>query len=413
MAIRQVRTRTATLTTVVLGAFVMALMGWITAGIAAIVAVTCCWALYLADRYASQQRSNALLRGGLPTAPPDPASHTLPYVREAGRGAPRDRFLGAGLNAWQEAVIGIDVESAPESQDDDEPTAPYVPGQKTGSKNEDVAAAVVAALSQHSKRTSARKPMKQFRDVDLHAYIIKRLKNPAPSHDRSHPKLHIDVSGVAGISGDRWAKLDDEAWRGLGSLAVNDNVSNMPGTDVARRYIWARITGWNGELVASVLVHFAYAGGFLRVTVRPHIMAPLNPAVDGLSITNPRTLRWLSRAALNAVGDIVMGINRLFRRRTPRPVPELGGDPGPVSLREVYSLRRVKDMHMNDDARYYVQMMQRRVFDSTEIFLRDHNVDIAAYEQQATAIYNFGVMNGGTMNGSVQAAPFSNDVQMS
>lgn len=66
-------------------------------------------------------------------------------------------------------------------------------------------------------------------------------------------------------------------------------------------------------------------------------------------------------------------------------------------------------MHMNDDARYYVQMMQRRVFDSTEIFLRDHNVDIAAYRQQSTAIYNFGVMNGGTMSGPVQAAPFSHD----
>ncbi|WP_215447900.1 hypothetical protein [Streptomyces sp. ATCC 21386] len=62
---------------------------------------------------------------------------------------------------------------------------------------------------------------------------------------------------------------------------------------------------------------------------------------------------------------------------------------------------------MHDDARYYVQMMQRRVFDSTEIFLRDHNVDIAAYRQQSTAIYNFGVMNGGTMTGAVQATPFS------
>lgn len=142
-------------------------------------------------------------------------------------------------------------------------------------------------------------------------------------------------------------------------------------------------------------------------------MAPLNPAVDGLSATAPLTSRWLSRAGLNAVGDIVVGINRLFRGRTSRPVPELGEDPGPVSLREVYSLRRIEDMHTNDDARYYVQMMQRRVFDSTEIFLRDHNVDIAAYAQQATAIYNFGVMNGGTMNGAVQSAPFSNDAQMS
>ncbi|MEV6013751.1 hypothetical protein AB0M29_44370, partial [Streptomyces sp. NPDC051976] len=264
----------------------------------------------------------------------------------------------------------------------------------------------------HGNRTSARKPMKHFKDTDLHAYVAKRLGNPAPSHDRSHPQPRIDVIGIAGISRERWDKLDDAAWRGLQSLAVNDKVSVVPGSDAARRYIWARVIAWNGELMASILVHFAYEGGFLRVTVRPHIMAPLNPAVDGLGGQNPRTLRWFGLAALHAVGDMAAGVSQLFRRR-PKQTPELGREPGPVSLREVYSLRWISDMHMNDDARYYVQMMQRRVFDSTEIFLRDHNVDIAAYQQQATAIYNFGVMNGGTMNGSVQAAPFSNDVQMS
>jgi hypothetical protein len=140
-------------------------------------------------------------------------------------------------------------------------------------------------------------------------------------------------------------------------------------------------------------------------------MAPLNPAVAGLAPANPRTARWLGRAALHAAGDLIVGTNHLLRR-TPQGTPELDPGSGPVSLREIYSLRFIDDMHMNDDARYYVQMMQRRVFDSTEIFLRDHNVDIAAYRQQSTAIYNFGVMNGGTITGDVQAAPFASDIQM-
>lgn len=411
-AIRQARLRTTVLAAVVVGAFVTALLGWLTAGTAVIVGVVGCWAVYVADRYASQQRVNALLDGDLPAALADPLSYALPYVREVRRGTPRDRLLGAGLQAWQPAVIGIDVEPAPEGQDD-EPASPLIPGPKSGSRGEDVAAAVLAALSQHGKQSNARKPMKHFTDTDLHAYVAKRLSNPAPSHDRSHPQPRINVIGIAGVSVERWAKLDDAAWRSLQSLAVNDKVSASPGNDIARRYIWARVTAWNGELVASILVHFAYEGGFLRVTVRPHIMAPLNPAVDGLAAQNPRTLRWFGLAALHAVGDIAAGLGRFFRR-THRQAPELGREPDrPVSLREVYSLRWISDMHMNDDARYYVQMMQRRVFDSTEIFLRDHNVDIAAYRQQATAIYNFGVMNGGTMNGAVQAAPFSNDVQMS
>ncbi len=170
---------------------------------------------------------------------------------------------------------------------------------------------------------------------------------------------------------------------------------------MARRYIWSRVTAWNGELIVAILVHVAYQGGFLRVTVRPHVMTPLNPAVDSLAAARVAKPRWLVRAGANAVGDMIDGLQRLVRRKR-RPNPELDPGKGPVSLREVYSVRSIEDMHMHDDARYYVQMMQRRVFDSTEIFLRNHNVDIAAYREQSAAIYNFGVMNGGTMSGPVR-----------
>ena len=155
---------------------------------------------YLADRYTAQQRLNALLTGGLPTAPTDPASHALPYVREMPKGTPRDRFLGAGLQAWPPAVIGIDVEPAPPGQDDELP-GPLIPGQKTGSSREDIATAILTALTQQGRGNSERKPMKQFKGAELHAYVAKRLLNPAPSHDRSHPVPHIDVVGVAAISG--------------------------------------------------------------------------------------------------------------------------------------------------------------------------------------------------------------------
>jgi hypothetical protein len=410
-SLRQARSRGTALAAVLVGAFVLLALGWLTAGTALVVALVGCWAVFLAERYASQRMVNALLGGELPTGAAEPPSHALPYVREMRKGGPRDRFLGAGLQAWRSAVIGIDVEPAPEEQEDDGPVMPSVPGQTRGSWSEDLAARALAGFSERGGRSGARKPMKHFEDTDLHAYVMKRLSNPAPSHPSGHPRPRIDVVCVAGVSATRWAKLDDDAWRSMRSLAVNDRIGDVPGGEVARRYIWARITAFNGELVASVLVHFAYEGAFLRVTVRPHIMAPLNPVVEGISAENPRTPRWFGLAALHAVGDIVAGTVRLVRRG-PRPVPELGEGPDPVSLREVYSLRWISDMHMNDDAQYYVQMMQRRVFDFTETFLRDHNVDIAAYRQQVTAVYNYGVMNGGTINGDVQAAPFSADIQM-
>ncbi|WP_406469375.1 hypothetical protein OH738_20990 [Streptomyces hirsutus] len=387
-----------------------AIVGTLTAGWAVLVLLAGVWGVHLVERCLAQLRLNALLAGELHAPPATAQAHALPYFYEHRPNGDRHRFLGAGLQAWQEAVIGIDVEPAPENQDDEDESAGPLPGLSSPAQNPgqpdmaEVAKAVLDALAKHNKPV-ARKPLKHFTAAQLHAYIARRLDDPAPSHHRDHPKPRMEVIGIAGIHHKRWGQVDDGAWRGLHTLAL-DSIGDKPAEEIARRYIWARVTAWNGDLVAAILVHFAYQGGFLRVTVRPHVMGPLNPKVAGLKPADPRSLKWLGRTAFNALGDVYVGLDRLIRRKA-RKRPELDPGSGPVSLREVYSLRWLEDMHMHDDARYYVQMMQRRVFDSTEIFLRDHNVDIAAYREQSTAIYNFGVMNGGTMTGAVQATPFS------
>ncbi|WP_223190575.1 hypothetical protein [Streptomyces sp. TRM68416] len=409
-AIQRMRRRRVAVVAAVAGVVWQAIAGALTAGWAIPVLLAGLWGIYLAERYLAQLRLNALLAGELHAPPTAVQAHALPYLHERRANGDRHRFLGAGLQAWQEAVIGIDVEPAPEGQDaEDDSTRPLPglgsPARRPGQPDmAEVAKAVLDALAKHNKPV-ARKPLKHFTAAQLHAHIARRLDDPAPSHHRDHPKLRVEVIGIAGIHHKRWDQIDDDAWRSLHTLAV-DNFGDKPAEEVARRYIWARVTAWNGDLVAAILVHFAYQGGFLRVTVRPHIMGPLNPKVAGLAPADPRSLKWIGRTAFNALADVYVGLDRLIRRKA-RKRPELDPGSGPVSLREVYSLRWLEDMHMHDDARYYVQMMQRRVFDSTEIFLRDHNVDIAAYRQQSTAIYNFGVMNGGTMTGAVQATPFS------
>ncbi|UGQ14846.1 hypothetical protein LO772_15490 [Yinghuangia sp. ASG 101] len=367
------------------------------------------WGIFLADRFSAQRHLNRMLSGDLANGSAHEQVPALPYIRESRRSGPRDRFVGAGLQAWHPAIIGIDVEPAPEGQDDDEPssTAPLPDLPESGPG--EIAAAVIAALNQHNRPTRARKPLKHFEVPELHAHVTKRLQDPAPAHHPSHPIPRMQVVGIAAIAHGRWNTLNDEAWRGLDAVAAGHA---NPAAEVARRYIWARINAWNGNLIASVLVHFAYEGGFLRVTVRPHVMAPLNPAVASLTVRAPNTLKWMGVAGLQSIGDIGAGVVNLMRRGK-KAGPELDPGNGPVSLREVYSLRWIDDMHMNDDARYYVQMMQRRVFDSTETFLRDHNVDIAQYREQSAAIYNFGVMNGGVISGSVQAAPFAGGATMS
>ncbi|WP_316745458.1 hypothetical protein [Streptomyces sp. MK7] len=414
-AIRHMRRRRIAVTAVIALVVWQAIAGVLPAGWAAVVLLGGVWSVYLIERCLAQARFNALLAGELHAPAPAVQAHALPYLYERRPSGDRHRFLGAGLQAWHEAVIGIDVEPAPESQDEEDDVSEPPPGLGSPAQNKsqpdmaEVAKAVLQALAKHNKPV-ARKPLKHFTVAHLHAHVAHRLNDPAPAHHREHPIPRMEVIGIAGIHYKRWDQIDDATWRSLHTLAV-DSFGDKPAEEVARRYIWARVTAWNGDLIAAILVHFAYQGGFLRVTVRPHIMGPLNPKVAGLKPADPRHLKWLARTAFNALGDIYAGLDRLLRR-TPRQRPELDPGSGPVSLREVHSVRWLEDMHMSDDARYYVQMMQRRVFDSTELFLRDHNVDIAAYQQQATAIYNFGVMSGGAVTGPVQAAPFSANPSM-
>ncbi|MEK0101067.1 hypothetical protein WDA79_21655 [Streptomyces sp. A475] len=414
-AIRHMRRRRTAVTAVVTLVVWQTLAGTLTAGWAALVLPASVWGVYLVERGLAQVRFNALLAGELHAPAPVAQAHALPYLYERRRSGDRHRFVGAGLQAWQEAVIGIDVEPAPEGQDEEDditgpPSGFSSTTQRPGQPDmAEVAKAVLEALAKHNKPV-ARKPLKHFTVAQLHSHVARRLNDPAPAHHREHPIPRMEVIGIAGIHYKRWDQIDDDTSRSLHTLAL-DSFGDKPAEEIARRYIWARVTAWNGDLIAAILVHFAYQGGFLRVTVRPHIMGPLNPKVAGLQPADPRGLKWLGRTAFNALGDVCVGLDRLIRHK-PRKRPELDPGSGPVSLRELYSVRWLEDMHMHDDARYYVQMMQRRVFDSTEIFLRNHNVDIAAYQQQATAIYNFGVMNGGTMTGAVQATPFSTTPSM-
>ncbi|MEV6112509.1 hypothetical protein AB0L59_08250 [Streptomyces sp. NPDC052109] len=414
-AIRHMRRRRAAVFAVITLVVWQTTAGALSAGWATLVLLAGVWAVYLGERYLAQVRFNALLAGELHAPAPAAQAHALPYLYERRPSGDRHRFLGAGLQAWHEAVIGIDVEPAPEGQDEEDDATTPPPGFRTPAQSPgqpdmtEVAKAVLEALAKHNKPV-ARKPLKHFTVAQLHTHVARRLNDPAPAHHRDHPIPRMEVIGISGIHYKRWDEIDDDTWRSLHTLAV-DSFGDKPAEEIARRYIWARVTAWNGDLIAAILVHFAYQGGFLRVTVRPHIMGPLNPQVAGLKPADPRALKWFGRTAFNALGDIYVGLDRLIRRK-PRKRPELDPGSGPVSLREVNSVRWIEDMHTNDDARYYVQMMQRRVFDSTEIFLRNHNVDIAAYQQQATAIYNFGVMNGGTMTGPVQAAPLSANPSM-
>ncbi|MEV0469777.1 hypothetical protein [Streptomyces prunicolor] len=135
-------------------------------------------------------------------------------------------------------------------------------------------------------------------------------------------------------------------------------------------------------------------------------MNPLHPTLRSADGEADKSgWSWHRRAWLASAVDVALVFVRLFNPGKNRRRPELDEQKGPVSLREAYSTRYMDGMLQYDDARRYIEMMQRRIFDSVERFLEDHNVDTGSYVQQTTVILqNSGVVNYGAM-GNVQNQP--------
>jgi hypothetical protein len=311
----------------------------------------------------------------------------IPYVTEIRAGGPRYHFLGAG-KVWYEAPIGIDVLPAqPKPENDDGPHS-AVPGP----------------------RTTGPEPagVRRFTPDELLAHVVRDLKRGAAPSPVFHPDNRLEAYGVAAISAERWKGITPALWTSLNVLAEHgaQAVGAERAPKVARRFLCARVISWDGELAASVFVGFAYEDHYLRVTVRPHVMNPLHPTLrsaDGEASKSGWS--WHRRAWLASAVDVALVFVRLFNPGKNRRRPELDEQKGPVSLREAYSTRYMDDMLQYDDARRYIEMMQRRIFDSVERFLEDHNVDTGSYVQQTTVILqNSGVINYGEM-GSVQNQP--------
>ncbi|MBW8700846.1 hypothetical protein MBT84_14690 [Streptomyces sp. MBT84] len=324
----------------------------------------------------------------------------IPYVAEIRADSPRYHFIGAG-KVWYEAQIGIDVLPAQPNPKDDGPPAPVIPIPRF----EDF------FPSTRPEPTG----VKQFTPDNLLVHVVSQLKRGTAPIPDFHPDNRLEAYGVAAISADRWQGITPEQWTSLNVLAEQGPraVGAQRTPKVARRFLCARVISWDGELVASVFVGFAYEDHYLRVTVRPHVINPLHPILRSAdSSASGSGWSWHRHAWLASAVDVALMLAQLFRLGKGQRYPELDEQKGPVSLREAYSTRYMDDMLQYDDARRYIEMMQRRIFDSVEQFLVDHNVDIGSYREQTTVILqNSGVINYGEM-GSVQNQPGSAGSQM-
>ncbi|MBO0915924.1 hypothetical protein [Streptomyces laculatispora] len=372
------------------------------------------WAVCYADRLFAQFRMRSSPWNNLPerdhrwwvaarrrrklrAAPRQRDGLVVPYaLRTPGRQESGHHFLGAG-SVFNESAVGIDV------------AAPLPKDFTDGESEEDRLVRQLFRSVDDLVNTSqeAAGGVTPFTPDDLHGYVGADLRKPFDPKGDFHPENRLVVFDVAAVSAERWPDITRTQWDSLLTLARDgtgaDGASKE--TKEARRFLCTRIVSWDGELVASLYISFAYEHHDLRVTVRPHVTNPIHPILRAAVRLGERG-GWAvhARMAANAALDLIDLLNRIRRPFRSRR-PEVDTGEGPISLREVYSSRVMDDMLQHDDASRYIDWMQRRVFQSVLAFLTDHNVDTGAYMKQVTYVLeNSGVINTGVM-GDVQNQP--------
>ncbi|GAA3990399.1 MULTISPECIES: hypothetical protein [Streptomyces] len=303
-------------------------------------------------------------------------------------------LVGAGT-LWFQQAIGIDVTSAAAKD-----------ALKDETDEEKLVRQAFRSVDEILSGTDGRGVI-PFTPDELHRHVaaeMQRLIDHRPSH---HPENRLDVFDVAAVSAERWDDITATEWDALLALARLGTGAEgaSSATKEARRLLCTRIVSWDGELVSALYVSFAYEHHFLRITIRAQVINPIHPILrTGVKDAERGGAGWHARTAFNALLDVFALLNRLRAPLRPARAPMDPGR-GPVSLREVYSSRFMDDMLQYDDARRHVDWMQRCIFRAALGFLKDHNVDISAFVQQATYILqNSGVVNSGVM-GDVQNQP--------
>ncbi|NGO07526.1 hypothetical protein G5C60_07615 [Streptomyces sp. HC44] len=381
--------------------------------LAPVIALSGLWAAFYTDRVLAQRRLHELIHvGGSATWGAEVPrrfrsaaerirdgayGEVVPYQNQIRAAGAKYHFVGAG-KVWFETQIGIDVMPA-KSEDENGDQ-----GSADGNSR-------LRSLPSVEELLAGSRPgegVVRFTPDDLHAHVARELQRPIDPLPDFHPDSAQEVFGVAAVAAERWVTLTPELWEGLVTLARDGvrAVDAQRAPKVARRFLCVRMTSWDGELVASLFVGFAYENHYLRVVVRPHVVNPIHPRLRKAE-TEAAPVSWSRRrrTAYLAAVDAGWVLVRLFKRpKNDEQSPAQDPGKGPVSLREVYSTRYMDDMLQYDDARRYIDMMQGRVLAAVEGFLVDHNVDTVAYREQITVVLNNGIINTGEMS-NVQNQP--------
>jgi hypothetical protein len=308
---------------------------------------------------------------------------SIAYRREGGL----NRFVGAGLDAWRKGATRIQLTSARTKDDKDDPGP--------GAEDDDT------SLDGYQK----------FEADELLDKVRDELEDLSGVLVETHALPSCDVAEVLGVPEKRWKKLTRDAGRGDAkgewpeAAEMCTEARDTPSGHLSRRYLAAQVVSWDGELVVTVFAHAALEGKTLHFVTRPHVLAPLKPAVNTDPVKGWLIVRSLAEAPLHAFGDTIALIHRVYvlvgralGLLTAANLLDATGpqkDDGlPVSLREYCGEVEPTDMHQAEDVERHVSILQARMFSTVRAFLADHGLATGEFQRQAAAITQKFFING-------------------
>jgi hypothetical protein len=243
-------------------------------------------------------------------------------------------------------------------------------------------------------------------------------RNPASPLHFTYGLPHMDVGMVIAVPAPRGKKVPFLSIRRLPMAHpsgaplgdIGRVAGRSPSAHPERLYLRASTASWDGQLVASVYVSVALQGHYLRVVIRPYVLAPIAADLKVADELVERHTFWhVGVAALWTVRQFVTGakmLNSLARKpsesRRAKPAMQ-----GMRSTRERYAQRFTDNVHQTEDSDRLIRVMELKIVRVTMAFLRDCNMDIEEYEKQITTyvqhntvIGSGNITTGGTFNNS-------------
>ncbi len=185
--------------------------------------------------------------------------------------------------------------------------------------------------------------------------------------------------------------------------------------DRARPYLQVRVTGWHGELIASMFVRLVLLRSSVFVETSYSLLTPVQERYHEVDRLVPQptagqtaslalravgaTVRLLLVAPVRVVEAAASPMRRAWRERGERRriSADLAFDYGTaVSIRELASDRSFQRYFQRLDKEMYLKIVENRLLDGLVGFLEDHGVDTTALVERSTTILNNGVLVTGS-----------------